>query len=100
MKILSTRNSSMLIMSSYLILKSEYSFTKYVSSYQIFLSTVAIFENEGVSDNTYDFGFQFWGGMVILSVEKSKNLMLVTRLKDIDLRWSSLADPRLRDPTS
>ena len=55
-KLVSTRNSSILIMSSseYLFLELEFSSTKMLvhGLYQIFVSTVAVFENEEVSDNT------------------------------------------------
>ena len=64
-KILSTRNSSILMMSSseYLFLESECSFTKYVSSCPntkyLYLHTVTVFENKGVSDDTGESVFQF-----------------------------------------
>ena len=63
-------NPSILMMSSseYLFFESECSFTKYVSScplYQIFVSTVTVFQNEGVSDNTYESVFNFWWNMVV-----------------------------------
>ena len=47
--------------SEYLFLESDYSFTKYVSScpYTIFVSTVIVFVNEGVSDKTIESVFQF-----------------------------------------
>ena len=65
-KILSTRNSSILMMSSseYLFLESECSFTKYVFSCPIINTKylylrLPFFENEGVSDNTGESVFQF-----------------------------------------
>ena len=63
-KILSTRNSSILMMSSseYLLLESECSFTKYVSSCpntKYLYLRLPFFENEGVSDNTGESVFQF-----------------------------------------
>ena len=53
----------MMSSSEYLFLESECSFTKYVSScpifVYIFVSTVNVFENEGVSDDTGESFFQF-----------------------------------------
>ena len=47
----------------YLLLESKYSFTKYASlcpNYQLFVSTVTAFENEGVSNSSCEAGFRFW----------------------------------------
>ena len=93
MKILSIRNSSILIMSSseYLFFESECFLTKYVSSCPDtnYVSTVTVFENKGLSDNILvSLFFNFWWGMVAWSVDKSKELMLVTWLKVGDLNNS------------
>ena len=47
------------------------------------------FENEGVSDNTGESVFQFLVRYGCIKSGKSKDLMLVTRLKVGDLRCSS-----------
>ena len=65
-KILSTRNSSILMMSSseYMFLESEYSFTKYISlclNTKIIVSMVTVFENERVSVNTSESDFSISG---------------------------------------
>ena len=64
-KMLYTRNSSILMMSSseYFILESECSFTQYASSSlntrHLYLRLPFFFENEGVTKNTSDSAFQF-----------------------------------------
>ena len=62
----------------------------FVPQYQIFVSTVTVFENEGVSDNTGESVFQFLVryGCIKSGTIKS-TLMLVTRLKVGDLRCSN-----------
>ena len=94
MKILSNRNSVILMMSSseYLFLESECSFAKYVSSYpntKYLYLWLPFFENEGVSDNTSESVFKFLVRYGCITVEKSKDLMLVTCLKVWDLSCSN-----------
>ena len=93
-KILSTRNSSILMMSSseYLLLESECSFTKYVSSYpntKYLYLRLPFLKMNAFRIILVSLSFNFWWGMVVWRVEKSKDLMLVTRLKVGDLRCSN-----------
>ena len=61
----------------------------FVPLYQVFVSTVTVFENEGVSDNTGESVFQFLVRYGCIKSGKSKDFMLVTRLKVGDLRCSN-----------
>ena len=76
-KMLSTRNSSILMMSSskYLLffLESECPFTKYVSSCHN-TKYLYHFENEGVSDNTGESVFQFLVRYGCIKIGKIKGL--------------------------
>ena len=86
-KLLSTRNSSMLVMSSsvYLLFESECSLTKYgplrPKTKNLYLQ-FPFFVHERVPNGSLPFRF-------LRRIEKSKDLMLVTRLEFGDLRCSN-----------
>ena len=62
-----------------------------------FLYLVTVFENEGVLGNTTESVFlNFLWGIVVQSVEKSKDVMFVTWLKVGDLRCSKNSSEFLR----
>ena len=93
-KMLSTRNSSILIMSSsvYLFFASECYFTKWGPSRPktkyLYLRFPFLWRKE-FRIIVASLLLSFWCGMVVKRVEKSKDLMFVIRLKFGDLRWSN-----------
>ena len=51
--------------------------------YEIFAPTVTVFDNEGFSDNTSECVVQFLVRYDCKSVERSKDLMLVTKVESL-----------------
>ena len=88
--ILSTRNLRILMMSSseYLFLELECSFTKYVSSCpktKCLYLRLPFLKMKAFRIILVSIFFNFWRGMVVYKVEKSKDSMLVTWFKVGDL---------------
>ena len=84
----------MMSSSEYLFWKSEFSFTKYVfvPKYQMFVSTVTVFENEGFSDNTSESVFQFLVKYSWIKRGKIKRLVAcyMVKIKDLGCANNSL----------